>query len=550
MSDNWEARIAKSDIWEAVNGSGVLGSSKNQSTLFKYLLDCKYDRVDADIKTKDIASKVFGRNGDFNAKKDSIVRVEMHRLRSNLETFNQQSDSLKITLPKSSYLLQIEKIISNDVLELPSSTEEPTSKLRQKRWLWGSGLAASLAAMSLIYTGAVKEEYKGADCSVIIPNLEVANPVDDTDLSRYVMQVVSGAASQFSHFNIVQDVKSCASSKVPGYKLEFALLQSQVDFQGSLSVLSEPGGKIVGFNNFSGVSMENTSDQNLTREDLYFTIAKITNDFLKPGGVVHRDAVGRPWEEVALYDDYICLAKMYESFVSDSDNDYYQGLECLEGAYENETASLDNLGGLAASYLEQAQGNRGASGNDPIAKAKVILDEIGYKWLQSADATAAKIMFETIRTDFNSQRLRETLLQAEKAYPSHPTVLMEVSRYTGFTLGEWDSAVMIMEKAKRLMSDSDNSVYQVDAAYAVLGKAGPTAWENCLKAYSEHSRVSNLLVHSCAVKYNKPVWKTQTEENLAKFNLLKFDERKAFLDTMGFEKRLSDALLADNNLYD
>lgn len=549
MSKNWEYKIAKSDILDAIVLSGVLGSSKNQVTLFKFLLEHKFDTSDVDIKTKDIAIEVFDRDDSFSAKHDSIVRVEMFRLRANLDTFNQQSDTLNINLPKSSYKLDVKSL--RPASALPSTDEGHINKQNRKSF-YGAGLAALAGAVILISAGAFKSEPKGLECSKTMPNLEVAQSNDKSELDKYVHQVISGAAFQFTQFNIVQDLKSCTSSGVPGYKLKFALLPNDTNFQGSISVLLGLNEKIIGVDNFSGVSTGAVSDLSVEREDLYFTIAKITNDLLKPNGVVHRDAVNQPWQDISLLEDYSCLAKMYESFVSDSDEDYYGGVECLTAVYENGTASLDNLGGLGASYLEQAQGNRNSRGGEPLAQAKIILDEIGDKWSQSPDSTLAKIMYDTVREDYNEQQLRQTLLRAEKTYTSHPTVMMEVARYSGFMLGDWESAIEIMDKAKRLMSDQDNSVYQVDAAYAILSKGDSTSWLNCVKAYSKHSKVSNLLVHACAVKYKKPVWEARTAENLTKLNLMRLEDRGVFIEKMGFEPGLSEVLLIDSksNLYD
>ena len=96
MSDNLVSKVEKSEIWDVVLASGVLGSSKNQLDLFKYLLEGKFNEAVSDIKTQQIAVDVFDRDESFSTKKDSIVRVEMHRLRANLNSFNQQSEQIKV----------------------------------------------------------------------------------------------------------------------------------------------------------------------------------------------------------------------------------------------------------------------------------------------------------------------------------------------------------------------------------------------------------------------------------------------------------------------
>lgn len=535
MTSKNEIGVLKSDIWEAVNVSGVLGSSKNQSALFKYLLDHSFDETRPDITTKDIAAKVFGRNGDFNTKKDSIVRVEMHRLRANLESFNQQSEPLKIELPKSSYLLKIAQDRSNKPHELVDTI---ANKGRGKNRLLGGALMASIAAITFIFAGALATKNKGEDCSIVMPNLEIATPADETDLSQYVHQVVSGAASQFKHFNSVKNIEACDHSQVPGYKLTYALFERDEGFQGSLSITSQASGKIVGIGDLSG----STPTEKITNNELYFMLARSTNDLLKPSGVVHHNAVSQNWNNSTALEDYSCLAKMHDSFVSDSDEDYFEGFACLKTSYESGASSLENLGALAASYLEQVQGNRVEDG-DSLNQAEKILDKIGSQWQQSPESTIAKIMYDTVREDYNAQQLRETLLRAEKTYISHPLVTIEVAKYYGFMLGDWKKAVEVMGKAKRLISDQDNSVYKVESAFALLSESSTFGWKSCLNAYSEHSKVSNLLVHACAVKYNQPDWIERTSDNLVRFNLLQLAERQRFIENMGFEPAISAALM-------
>ena len=146
-------------------------------------------------------------------------------------------------------------------------------------------------------------------------------------------------------------------------------------------------------------------------------------------------------------------------------------------------------------------GNRIVGDSDPFLQAKKIMEDVGDQWPQSPETTIAKIMFDTVRPDRNDQELLQTLLRSETAYGSHSNVLLEVSRYAGFMLGDWDYAKRTMERIKRLSSEQNNSVYHVDAAFALVRDESSEAWEDCVKAYSEHSKVSNLLVNACAKKF-------------------------------------------------
>ena len=197
-------------------------------------------------------------------------------------------------------------------------------------------------------------------------------------------------------------------------------------------------------------------------------------------------------------------------------------------------------------------GNRASQKDDPLLLAQVIMDKIGHRWLDSPETTLAKIMYDKVRPDYNDQQLKATLFEAEKTYTTHPTVMVEVSRYAGLMLGDWEYAVKVNERVKRLNSSQNNSIFHVDAAYALLNQSNSNAWRNCLKAYSRYSKMSNLLVNACAKKYGKTDWEDTTNDNLAQFKLKTSHERKMFLTTMRFEPELVGAILEppENNPYD
>lgn len=86
-----------------VSASGALGKAKRQRELLHYLLAQKErGRLDG-LMQYSIAFDVLGRPDNFDPSTDSIVRVEMHRLRKNLLQFNATSKTVQITIPRASY---------------------------------------------------------------------------------------------------------------------------------------------------------------------------------------------------------------------------------------------------------------------------------------------------------------------------------------------------------------------------------------------------------------------------------------------------------------
>ena len=65
--------------------SGLLGRPGSLSALFEFLVTRTLS--DQPPKEIEIALEVFGKNSDFAAGEDAVVRVYIHRLRRKLEEF-------------------------------------------------------------------------------------------------------------------------------------------------------------------------------------------------------------------------------------------------------------------------------------------------------------------------------------------------------------------------------------------------------------------------------------------------------------------------------
>ena len=68
---------------QRVRDSAVLGRSRRISGLFDFLVDCAvHGRVPKEIE---VAIDGFGRSPSFDASKNALVRVHVHKLRAKLE---------------------------------------------------------------------------------------------------------------------------------------------------------------------------------------------------------------------------------------------------------------------------------------------------------------------------------------------------------------------------------------------------------------------------------------------------------------------------------
>jgi Malectin domain len=91
---------------EAVLRSGIFDRAPGLEKLFIYITSKFFEGSADDIKEYNIAVDAFGRGPDFDQSRDSIVRVQAHRLRERLAEYYQsegRSDLVQIEIPNGRY---------------------------------------------------------------------------------------------------------------------------------------------------------------------------------------------------------------------------------------------------------------------------------------------------------------------------------------------------------------------------------------------------------------------------------------------------------------
>ena len=512
----------KTDVLKSVTSSGVLGKSVRQLNLFEYLLTEKYEGRASKIKAFNIATDIFGRDNSFDSSLDSIVRVEMFRLRAKLKEYSASSEKYELTLPNASYEIQIE---SKNKTELKGLTKRLASKVRLSSLASLMGIAA-FGAISFWLGGSLPPS---PECSTLTPNVQLTTQSEDSKLSRYVGNILEGSISQFSHINFVQDLRKCKNAGTPSFEIRYLLFEDKPLLKTSLSAVDLSTGKTLSFRNFSSTIEIESS------EKYYFDLIRALNEIIKPYGVLARAANLQDWSDVTQKENYGCILKMYDSFTSDSNEDYIDAINCFERANEDEGVLLDNVGGLISSYIDQAKGVRPKSVDDPLTKASILLDSVGDRWIESVETTIAKMFYEAERRDYNYQLMKTSLTIAEQAYSANPLILIEISKHAGFRIGDWDMAMKISERVKKLHTERDNSVFFIDAAIAVMFENDSASMESCSQTYSENSLLSNLLIAACAQKFSDEHWYELSELNLVRLGYPTIESRIEYIKGRNFD---------------
>src|SRR3569832_2470747 len=150
--------------FEAVMASAIFDRAPNLGILLRYVCG-KYLEGKADeVKEYNIAVEAFGRPADFDKRRDSIVRVEAHRLRKRLQQYYEQEDGahheLRIEIPSGSYVPvfvanapRIEAVVETWPAPLPAPLPMERVAVARPHWrlMW---LGVTAIAMALV-AGAV-----------------------------------------------------------------------------------------------------------------------------------------------------------------------------------------------------------------------------------------------------------------------------------------------------------------------------------------------------------------------------------------------------------
>jgi len=155
MATMGQSQAERAEV-EAVLRSGIFHRAPKVASFFRYVCD-RYFEGEADkVKEYNIALEALGRPATFDQKKDSIVRVEAHRLRKLLSDYYAvagANHALQITIPPGQYVPRFQVKGSDNEVESqakgtqapPAVSVEPAITLSDPRMMPPSRSLAKLA---------------------------------------------------------------------------------------------------------------------------------------------------------------------------------------------------------------------------------------------------------------------------------------------------------------------------------------------------------------------------------------------------------------------
>ena len=118
------------------------------SHLLRYLCEKLFAGESSQIKEYSIGVEMFRRGDSFDQETDSIVRVEVNRLRKRLADYyagEGASHKLQIVIPVGQYVPSFVSTVREPEAKLAESSDGPTEKAApawwRRRWIWVAGAA-------------------------------------------------------------------------------------------------------------------------------------------------------------------------------------------------------------------------------------------------------------------------------------------------------------------------------------------------------------------------------------------------------------------------
>ena len=451
--------------------SGAIVEDSRQFSLLSYLVKQELAGEGARTKAFSVALDVFHLGDDFDASTNSIVRVEMHRLRKALDLYGAtagRDDPFIIVLDKGSYRPRFVAREKAPDAGAPLSKLLPTAGWAPSPRLLlfaGIGVIGAFAVAIMASTSlGVKRS-----CANPRPSLSIAlvNPAEEGgDLFKIFSSNLSSMLSRYPLVVLV-DPKSRACPSVPAYRAVFEPMamgdERVISAQLTLKNTPEP----VWSEDFPISATPNI-------EELTLIVSTIAYRLANSDGVIPVNARGASWSDAAARSDYECIMDAHVLFETESAVMRQPIMDCLKAMTAKGTPYADVYGVLAAVEYYIFRGYW--SGDETSAKqeferllaAGAAIDPLDREVLINklrVARDARPIQAEEIR------RLR-TLIMANASFDPH--LLNQLARSDGLGLGDWESAAALSTRAIRISGGNhliDMTAYSSSIAFGDWDRA-------------------------------------------------------------------------------
>ena len=433
------------------------------------------------MKGYSVAVAVFGRDEDFDAQADPVVRLEARRLRRDLDSYYVDAgihDPIRISIPKGSYVPRFDRHDTGlfaapddvaasphpaptpDILAVKASESIPAdtpdaarpratiSGLLGRRSILALCLAAFLAAAGvaggLILSGGrgvPSSDLIGEPAIVVLPFRALGETDDGRYLAEGISETLIADLMRFPGFRLYTlPVSEAAAPPTPAalgrdagvtYVVTGSVMVADQDVRVATQMLDASSGEVL---------WSSVYDRPFTADALIRTQSSIAGEIAtvlgQPYGVVGSDLGERmTTPQVADMQSYVCVLRAYAYRRRFEQADYQPVLSCLEQAVQRDPAYSDAWAMLGWLRLDGGRFGYGAR------------DEVGKQY---ADGLAA----------------------AERALALEPdnTLALKAASSINHYMGQYAEAERLARRAVALNPNDPDALAQLGWRLAIRGK--------------------------------------------------------------------------------
>lgn len=517
------------DVVRHLEECGALGAGGRLPALLRYLVSEELAGRGDRLKAYAIATEVLGRTTSFDPSQDSIVRVEVARLRRALDFYyatEGRAEALRITIPRGGYRPLIgqdggvpDLSDAEDIDDLPP--EEPPARPARWRTTRVMVVAGLLVAALAIVSGAfwlgqrrsapVANGQRPA-YSVATPRL-VLLPIEAAD--EQALAVAPGLRTQLAALLAQQnwlavgiEEQFSPSGPLPPkvFSLTSVIEKTREGFMVYALMHQEPKHRVVWSGRYASPLLHKSAVEMASA-----IAADIAHDLGYPLGPIGQAVAARSGEtEGDVEDRFLCMMNAYRYWRGLEPKQKADALACLEKLAVRWPDFSEGRAMLAMFALEDSRLLPPEERQAGLAKAEAYLRGAPPRDRLSL---TARMTLHACKGDAEATRADAALLFS--LAPNDPDTLSEVANAAGLGALDWNLALTAEKRAFELASVPHPRYSRAGAAKKLLDGNYEGALRALSRAPQGNLPVGQIMLLSLATLADAPLRAQSAADSLA-----------------------------------
>lgn len=521
--------------------SGALGHSERRAKLLRYLVKLEASGDGDKIKAYSIALDVFRRDEDFDPNSDSIVRVEIGRLRDGLRIFYGEHDEpglWTIDIPKGTYR---PTLTSPTVVPAVENAPQP-KPVRPKRW--AVFILPMLVALPLLYY-AVRPS-PTPESTAPYPVLRIAvmpfeAAGDQPNLKKVAFGLYTELALDLSAYPWIAVVSPLDPEEIGAdYALKSQLLWQGDNLQTNSQLISLPGERLVWSKSYSiPTTVEHIQDTQLQ------ITSGIANSLGSENGISPDLIVARNARKAKPnLEGFLCFISTYQYAVEPTRTEHLRLRDCLEDAVATFPEFGEAWAALGVLYMDEVRfGRNPRPGRDSWADARDAINRsLELAPLRNAPLMAGVVLSVQAPVQ-DLERARELGQKLMELFPRHPATLALIGSLMSEFFGLWSEGLNLAQQAIDLENAPPSGFFITPAFYAAMHADDEAALASTEPLTTLTSETELLLKYLAAARNGKTDLMVEQRALLAQKDLSTDADLLGFVRNRRFHEELQASLI-------